>query len=144
MSKSMSIGNQIHRQELAIAGSTLYTKEMPKEAGVAGGSLKRAVVRIRDLAASQERAKQRLKVLDHCAIFLLIAGTYTPLCLLALPPAWGIPLLVAVWVAAIGGVITKMTMLGRGPGSAGSWLYIVIGWAAVVAVPVLVDRKSVV
>ena len=48
MSKSMSIGNQIHRQELAIAGSTLYTKEMPKEAGVAGGSLKRAVVRIRD------------------------------------------------------------------------------------------------
>ena len=60
MSKSMSIGNQIHRQELAIAGSTLYTKEMPKEAGVAGGSLKRAVVRIRDLAASQERAKQQL------------------------------------------------------------------------------------
>ncbi|MCB1796988.1 MAG: hemolysin III family protein, partial [Candidatus Competibacteraceae bacterium] len=37
-------------------------------------------------------------------------------------------------------VITKMTMLGRGPGSAGSWLYIVIGWAAVVAVPALVTN----
>ncbi len=75
---------------------------------------------------------------DHSMIFVLIAGTYTPLCLLALPPAWGIPLLVVVWVAAIGGVIMKMTMLGKGPGSAGSWLYIVIGWAAVVAVPALV------
>jgi hemolysin III len=75
---------------------------------------------------------------DHSMIFLLIAGTYTPICLLALPRSWGIPLLVVVWVAALGGVTLKMARLGNGPGSAGSWLYIVIGWAAVVAVPVLV------
>ncbi|HNB96241.1 MAG TPA: hemolysin III family protein [Microthrixaceae bacterium] len=90
--------------------------------------------------AHTETAVKWFRRADHSMIFVLIAGTYTPLCLLALPPAWGIPLLVAVWVAAIGGVITKMTMLGRGPGSAGSWLYIVIGWAAVVAVPALVTN----
>jgi hemolysin III len=75
---------------------------------------------------------------DHSMIFLLIAGTYTPICLLALPPAWGIPLLVVIWVAALGGVTMKMVRLGSGPGSSGSWLYIVMGWAAVVAAPVLV------
>ena len=94
--------------------------------------------------ARTERAVKWFRRMDHSMIFVLIAGTYTPLCLLALPPAWGIPLLVVVWVAAIGGVITKMTMLGKGPGSAGSWLYIVIGWAAVVAVPALVTSLDVV
>lgn len=81
---------------------------------------------------------------DHSMIFLLIAGTYTPLCLLALSPTWGIPLLIVVWAAAIGGVITKMARLGNGPGNAGSWLYIVIGWAAVAAVPGLVTSLDVV
>jgi hemolysin III len=74
---------------------------------------------------------------DHSMIFLLIAGTYTPICLLALPPAWGIPLLVVVWGAALTGVALKMLKLGNGPGNAGSWLYIVIGWAAVAALPAL-------
>jgi putative membrane protein len=41
---------------------------------------------------------------DHSMIFLLIAGTYTPICLVALPPAWGIPLLVVGWGAALTGV----------------------------------------
>ena len=74
---------------------------------------------------------------DHSMIFVLIAGTYTPICLLALPPAWGIPLLVVVWGAALTGVALKMMKLGNGPGNAGSWLYIVIGWAAVAALPAL-------
>lgn len=84
------------------------------------------------------KSRMLMRRLDHSMIFLLIAGTYTPLCLLALSPAWGIPLLIVVWAAAIGGVITKMARLGNGPGNAGSWLYIVIGWAAVAAVPGLV------
>lgn len=92
--------------------------------------------------AHTERAVKWFRRADHSMIFVLIAGTYTPLCLLVLPPAWGIPLLVAVWVAAIGGVIMKMTMLGKGPGSAGSWLYIVIGWAAVIAVPMLITNLN--
>lgn len=77
---------------------------------------------------------------DHSMIFVLIAGTYTPLCLVALPMGWGLPLLAFVWTAAIAGVVTKMTRLGNGNGNAGSWLYMVIGWAAVIAVPALVNN----
>ena len=76
---------------------------------------------------------------DHSMIFILIAGTYTPICLLALPRSWGIPLLVVVWAAALAGVTLKMARLGTGPGSSGSWLYIVIGWGAVIAAPALVS-----
>jgi hemolysin III len=77
---------------------------------------------------------------DHSMIFMLIAGTYTPICLLALPPEWGIPTLVAVWVVAMVGVSLKMAKLGVGNESVGSWLYIVLGWAGLIIVPLLVVR----
>jgi hemolysin III len=79
---------------------------------------------------------------DHSMIFVLIAGTYTPVCLIALPAAWGVPMLVVMWVAALAGVILKMVRLGVGGGSSGSWLYIVMGWAAVLTLPVLLTSLS--
>lgn len=79
---------------------------------------------------------------DHSMIFVLIAGTYTPICLLVLPPRWGIPLLVVVWAVAFGGIVMKMSRLGNGPGSSGSWLYMVLGWAAIVATPVLIANLT--
>ena len=45
---------------------------------------------------------------DHSMIYVLIAGTYTPICLVALPKAWGVPVLVVVWVGAMVGVILKL------------------------------------
>lgn len=79
---------------------------------------------------------------DHSMIYVLIAGTYTPICLIVLPRIWGIPMLVVIWVAALAGIIMKMVRLGVGEGSAGSWLYIVMGWAAVVSLPVLVTHLN--
>jgi hemolysin III len=79
---------------------------------------------------------------DHSMIFLLIAGTYTPICLLALPRRWGVPFLLLVWAAALVGVGLKMARLGTSAGSAGSWLYIVIGWAAIMMAPLLVTSMS--
>lgn len=76
---------------------------------------------------------------DHSMIFLLIAGSYTPLCLLALPPSWGIPTLIVIWVAALSGITMKMMRLGNGSGSNGSWLYIVMGWMAIITIPALVS-----
>ena len=61
--------------------------------------------------AHTERAVKWLRRLDHSMIFCLIAGTYTPICLLVLPRAWGIPMLVAAWVTALAGVIMKMISL---------------------------------
>lgn len=60
MANSMSIGNQIHRYELVIASADNYSKDMPKEATTAATDLKRTIVRVRELAADQERMKQQL------------------------------------------------------------------------------------
>ena len=76
------------------------------------------------------RVKKALKRVDHANIFLLIAGTYTPLALLALPRSEGVLLLTVVWIGALLGVAFRVFWIG-----APRWLYValylVLGWAAV-------------
>jgi hemolysin III len=80
--------------------------------------------------------KRTLKRIDHANIFLLIAGTYTPISLLALPPRSGLVLLVGVWGGALLGIAFRVFWIG-----APRWLYVPIyvglGWAAVVDLPAL-------
>jgi hemolysin III len=76
---------------------------------------------------------------DHSTIYLLIAGTYTPVCLLALPPRWGLPVLVVVWVGAIGGAVLKLVAFDRA-GPAGWALYLVLGWTALMVAPALLQH----
>ncbi|HKY14432.1 MAG TPA: hemolysin III family protein [Microthrixaceae bacterium] len=78
-----------------------------------------------------------LRRLDHSMIFVLIAGTYTPICLLVLPRVWGIPMLVVVWVTALAGVIMKMVRVTATSTRSGSWLYVVMGWGSVLVMPQL-------
>jgi len=87
--------------------------------------------------AWSERARLVLRRMDHSTIFLLIAGTYTPLCLVALPPAWGIPLLCIVWSVAVVGMLLKQFAFDKYRGLQHA-LYPVLGWAAVIALPALV------
>src|SRR5262249_55336327 len=80
----------------------------------------------------QSRAKQTLRLLDHCAIFLLIAGTYTPFSLGPLHGVWGFTLLATIWSVAIFGVIIKVT---RGPSrhrGLGMSLYLGMGWSGLI------------
>ncbi|WP_251274042.1 PAQR family membrane homeostasis protein TrhA, partial [Enterobacter hormaechei] len=58
-------------------------------------------------------AKGRLKVFDHCAIYVLIAGTYTPFTLIGLRGPWGWGLFTAIWALALGGVVFKLFYTGR-------------------------------
>ena len=76
--------------------------------------------------------KSRLRKLDHAAIYLLIAGTYTPLTLV-LEPSWGLPLFVAIWTLAVLGIVAKSTVGFRYPRLSVA-LYLVMGWLAVVAI----------
>jgi hemolysin III len=76
--------------------------------------------------------------LDHSMIFVLIAGSYTPICLLGLPPAWGIPLLCIVWVGALAGVLVKQLAFEKLKVLEYA-LYPILGWIVVVAAPVLLD-----
>jgi hemolysin III len=87
--------------------------------------------------ARSPTAKRRLQRLDHSMIYVLIAGTYTPLCVLAFPPAWGVPILAVVWGGALVGVVVKAVDI-RCLLVAANGLYVVLGWTAVVALPVVV------
>lgn len=78
--------------------------------------------------------KRALKRFDHANIFLLIAGTYTPIALLTLPREQGLILLVSVWAGAVLGILFRVFWLG-----APRWLYVALyiglGWAAVMFMP---------
>jgi hemolysin III len=87
------------------------------------------------------RALQWMKRLDHSMIYLLIAGTYTPVSLLVLHKVWGYALLGAVWAGALAGVALKAFGMER-TRRVGGALYIVLGWLAVLAAPQLVTRMS--
>lgn len=86
--------------------------------------------------------RNRLRRADHSMIYVLIAGTYTPVCLLALPPAWGLPLLVVAAIGAAAGVALKVGDVER-HAKVGGALYLALGWAAVVALPVIARSLSV-
>lgn len=85
------------------------------------------------------KARKIFQVFDHCSIFLLIAGTYTPFCLLRIKGTMGIALLVIIWLAAVTGIIYKsLTLTKRSSVSNMSTiLYNVMGWAVVIALPTL-------
>jgi hemolysin III len=86
-------------------------------------------------------AQRLMKHLDHSMIFVFIAGTYTPVTLLALRPAWGITLLVLAWSGAAIGVLVTVLRLERWR-SVGFVMYLVLGWLAIVATPQLVHVLS--
>ena len=78
------------------------------------------------------RAKRVFRVFDHCSIYLLIAGTYTPFLLISLWGRWGLTLLVAIWTLAIAGIVFKSLFIGRLQ-RASVLLYILMGWMIIVA-----------
>ena len=74
-----------------------------------------------------------LRKYDHCSIYLLIAGSYTPLCLTVLRGAGGIPLATAVWVLAAAGTVLTITRLAI-PRWLTSAIYLFMGWLAIFAI----------
>jgi hemolysin III len=84
------------------------------------------------LAVYVPRVKSRLRVLDHSAIYLLIAGSYTPFALGVLRGTWGWTLFGIVWGLAAAGILAK-TVLGARFRIASTLLYLGMGWVGVVA-----------
>jgi hemolysin III len=86
---------------------------------------------------THEAAKRLFRLFDHTAIFLLIAGTYTPFSLGVLRGPWGWSMLAAVWTLAIVGITLKITKRTR-HSRITIVLYVIMGWLAIVAVkPIL-------
>lgn len=90
------------------------------------------------------KAKRIFRIFDHCSIFLLIAGTYTPFCLITLAnaPAWGYTIFALVWTLSIIGIVLNAINMYK-------WnvlsqiLYIALGWCILIAVVPLVKYLDV-
>ena len=81
-------------------------------------------------------AKRVFKVLDHCGIYLYIAGCYAPYCLVTLINNNGIPLCIFVWVVALAGIVAEAFWVNR-PRWISALLYLMQGSAVVVCIPAL-------
>jgi hemolysin III len=80
----------------------------------------------------------RLRRVDHMMIFVLIAGTYTPFCLLALDGGWRVGLLSGVWGLALCGILLKLLWMDA-PRWLSVALYLGMGWLALIAAPALFE-----
>ncbi len=79
------------------------------------------------------RVRPILRRLDHIAIFVLIAGTYTPFTLLALPGAWGWSLFATIWTLALAGSVLELG-IPHAPRRLVAVLYVAMGWVGMVAI----------
>ena len=87
--------------------------------------------------STRGKVKDVFRKLDHCSIYLLIAGTYTPFTLVTLRGAWGWSLFGVIWgLAALG--IAQEAWLGKGARTFSLIIYILMGWLAVIAVKPLI------
>ncbi len=118
----------------------LITAAIPKgTAAIVGASIFGATMMILYLSSTlyhsfpHSKTKGVFRIFDHGAIFLLIAGTYTPFTLTVLPGAWGWSLFGIVWSLAIFGVVLK-SVSGAKTSKLSVALYLGMGWMAVLAV----------
>ncbi len=88
-----------------------------------------------------ERCTINLRRVDHMMIYILIAGSYTPICIIALPGWWGWGLLIAIWSLTAAGICLKIWYFNA-PRWLSTLLYILMGWMVIVAIYPLYLRVS--
>jgi hemolysin III len=87
---------------------------------------------------SNPRTKHFFRILDHSSIYLLIAGSYTPIVLVAMRGAWGWTIFGIVWTMAVCGIVAKIFLTGR-YGIVSVILYIAMGWIIVLAIKPMIQ-----
>ena len=108
-------------------------------AGIVGASVFATTMVLLYLASTlfhalpPNRAKRVFQILDHSAIYLLIAGTYTPFTLGVLRGAWGWTLFALVWVLAVVGTVFK-SLGGVRYTTFSTWVYLAMGWLVLIAI----------
>lgn len=92
--------------------------------------------------STRGRAKRVFRTLDHCSIYLLIAGTYTPFALVTLKGAWGWTLFGAIWALAAVGIVQECWLKAQGTRRLSLAIYLLMGWLALVALVPLARALS--
>ena len=133
----------------ALAAIPVLVVNAAREGGAAdivGGAIFGATMALLYLASTayhlvpaESRAKGWLRRVDHSAIYLLIAGSYTPFTLGVLGGAWGWSLFGVVWGLAAAGVALKLATGVRWP-RVSTLVYVAMGWLIVIAIGPLLDR----
>jgi hemolysin III len=93
--------------------------------------------------AERSRYRELLRRFDHAAIFVMIAGTYTPFTSLALPGGWDVVMTVFVWLAAAFGVVLKLSVSSERFAKLSMALYLIFGWIGMVIMWPLLDAVGV-
>jgi hemolysin III len=91
--------------------------------------------------ARSPRTKRLLQFFDHTAIYLLIAGTYTPFTLVSLRGPWGWTMFGLIWGLAVTGILLNVFFFGR-LGFISTILYLLMGWLVVIAIKPVMDAVS--
>lgn len=91
--------------------------------------------------STRGRAKDVLRKFDHCAIYLLIAGSYTPFVLVTLRGAWGWSLFGAVWGLALLGIVQEI-WFAKGARLLSLAIYVLMGWLALIAIVPLISALT--
>ncbi len=87
------------------------------------------------------RARRIMQRADHSMIYVLIAGTFTPVCMLAVNGAYRWAVLAAMWAGALGGVVIQVGFFDRFRKLGGA-LYMILGWAGIAVLPSLIHRPG--
>ncbi|MCG8892968.1 hemolysin III family protein [Tenacibaculum finnmarkense] len=90
-------------------------------------------------AAKNAKIRRRLNIFDHAAIYVLIAGSYTPFCLVVLPEKTGWYLFIFVWLFALIGVILKLFFTGKFD-KLSTALYLIMGWQVIFLINPLMEN----
>lgn len=84
-----------------------------------------------------DKVTKVLRYIDHMMIYILIAGSYTPLCLITLKGKWGNIVLTSIWVLAIAGIITTGLWLNA-PRWLSTSIYLIMGWLVAIITPAII------
>jgi len=90
-------------------------------------------------SVTSEKLKLFFRKMDHLSIFLLIAGTYTPMCLLGIKGVWGWTIFGIIWGLSIVGIIYELLFLGKYKWITVS-IYLAMGWLCIVAIKPMIDN----
>jgi len=93
-------------------------------------------------SAKDQELKKRLNIFDHSAIYVLIAGTYTPIALLAMKGTWGMAIFCTIWILAITGIVLKFFFIGR-YSKISTVTYVLMGWVIIIAIKPLISSMDV-
>lgn len=119
VSKAMQLGSTIHVYAFAIFGASLVLLYMAST--------------LYHIIERPQRLSKVLHRIDHMMIFVLIAGTYTPICLIPLRGVFGLTLLTIVWVIAVAGIFFKIFWMNA-PRWLNTGIYIGMGWIIIIAI----------